>query len=137
MPNSKYCYFKPATFFASVIIQDFLASVCTVYFYVAWVYWATISLYLCIMLFLGQLQPALRCEGYSWKTHGWPSSRWDCYLFGIFTISILIKIFNRNVKFLTIDNLQWILGESWTYIDFGIFSIYVLCLWMQAWIDIT
>lgn len=52
----------------------------SLYFYVEGVYGETISLYLCIMLFKGQLQSALWFPRQTLKTHGWPIA-WNCCLF--------------------------------------------------------
>ena len=63
-------YFSPATFLLPVLCQEFLSYVCIVLFHFQFTFvmleyiQGTVSLYLCIILFWGQMQPALQCEGF-------------------------------------------------------------------------
>ena len=63
-------YFNAALYFAPVPSKEFLAYICLAAFHFQFIFMllestkSTILLYLCIMLFWGQLQPALWCKGF-------------------------------------------------------------------------
>ena len=106
-------------FFAPVPSQEFLTSVCLISFSLVGFFMlleyivACLSLYPCILMFLGQLFPALCYEDFlvvHWRPMGGLgltcSSQWSYFLFDINTIPILV-MFVLVWCLLFVSSIHW------------------------------
>ena len=128
-------YFNPVKFFCAHP-KSGISGLCmsyslpSVYFLMLLEYkGAPISLYLCMMMILGQLESALWCEGsliIHWKSMGdlglTFSSRWSCCLFDIFTIPFVIIFhldYEKSSNTLGLAHYQVHIKIWWSSSDFS------------------